>query len=67
MAEITDKESRLFIGTAKLAYKDIYNLDFSKLVYVDGVLYRLNKIEDFSVSSEDTCKIELLKVINRIY
>lgn len=67
MAEITDKDSKLLTATFKLDYKDIYNLDFSKLIYIDGSLFRINKIEDFNASNEDTCKIELLKVINRIY
>jgi hypothetical protein len=67
MAEITDKDSRLLSCTMKLANKDVYQLDFSKLIYIDGVLYRLNKIEDYNASNEDTCKVELLKIINRIY
>lgn len=67
LAEITDKDSRLLIATAKLAYKDIYQLDFSKLIYIDGNLYRLNKIEDFNATEPDTCKVEFLKIINRIY
>lgn len=67
LAEITDKDSRLLTATFKLANKDIYNLDFSKLIWVDGVLYRLNKIEDFNASKEDTSKVELVKIINRIY
>lgn len=67
MAEITDKDSRLLSCTMKLSNKDVYQLDFSKLIWIDGVLYRLNKIEDFNASNEDTCKVELLKIINRIY
>jgi len=67
LAEITDKDSRLLICTMKLANKDIYQLDFSKLIYIDGVLYRLNKIEEFNASKEDVCKVELIKIINRIY
>ena len=67
LAEITDKDSRLLTSTMKLSNRDIYNLDFSKLIWVDGVLYRLNKIEDFNASKEDTCKVELVKIINRIY
>lgn len=67
LAEITDKDSRLLTCTMKLANKDIYNLDFAKLIWIDGVLYRLNKIEDFNASKEDTCKVELVKIINRIY
>lgn len=67
MAEITDKDSRLLMCTMKLAFKDVYKLDFAKLIYIDGGLYRLNKITDFNVTNEDVCSVELLKVINRIY
>jgi hypothetical protein len=67
MAEITDKDSKLLTATAKLNYSDIYNLDFSKLKWIDGSLFRLNKIIDFDVTNESTCKVELLKVINKIY
>jgi hypothetical protein len=67
MAEITDKDSRLLTGTFKLNYRDIYNLDFSEFIYIDGSLFRLNKIVDFNATNEDTCKVELLKVINKVY
>jgi hypothetical protein len=67
MAEITDKDSRLLTATIKLRYMDVYQLDFSQLVWVDGILYRINKITDFNATVEDTCKIELLKVMNLIY
>jgi hypothetical protein len=67
MAEVTDKDARLLTCTMKLAFKDIYKLDFAKLIYIDGGLYRLNKIMDFNATNEDVCSVELLKVINRIY
>jgi len=67
MAEITDKDSRLLSCTMKLAFKDVYKLDFAKLIWIDGVLYRLNKINDFNATNEDVCSVELLKIINRIY
>lgn len=67
MAEITDKDSRLLTCTMKLNYKDVYKLDFSKLIWIDGVLFRLNKITDFNATNEDVCSVELLKIINRIY
>jgi hypothetical protein len=67
MAEITDKDSRMLTCTMKLAFKDIYKLDFARLIWIDGVLYRLNKIADFNTSNEDVCNVELLKIINRIY
>ena len=67
MQEITDKDSKMLTCNARLKYKDIYNLDFSKLIWVDGSLFRLNKIIDFNATAEDECTVELLKIINRIY
>jgi hypothetical protein len=67
MAEITDKDSRLLTASFRLNAADIYNLDFSKLVYLDGSLFRLVKIEDYNASAEDECTVTLLKVIQTIY
>lgn len=67
MAEITDKNSKLYTAMAKLTASDINGIDFSKLVYVDGCFWRLNKIEDWNASIPDVCKVELLKVINLLY
>ena len=67
MSEIIDKDSRLLTCNMKLAFKDIYKLDFSRLIWIDGVLYRINKITDFNATNEDVCNVELLKIINRIY
>jgi len=65
IAEITDKDSRLVTMKAKLTEIDIYNLDFRRLIFVDGVLYRLQKVIDYSAG--ELCTIELLRVINVIY
>ena len=67
MAEITDKDSKLMTCYMKLDSTDIFNLDFSKLVYVDGSYWRLNKIVDWNVNEPDVCQVELLKVINLVY
>lgn len=67
MAEITDKASRLMTASIKLNTADIFDLDFSKLKFVDGSYWRLNKIEDWNASDPDVCKVELLKVINLLY
>jgi hypothetical protein len=67
MAEITDKDSKLLTCKAKLSNTDVFNIDFSKLIWIDGSLFRLNKIIDFNASNKDTCTIELLKIINKIY
>lgn len=67
MAEITDKDSKMLIAKFYLTARDIYNLDFSKYITVDGVLFRLNKITDYNASTPSDCEVELLKVINTSY
>lgn len=67
MAEITDKDSKLLTCNALLNTLDILNLDFSKLIWVDGVLYRLNNVESYNPMEYTTTKIKLLKVINKTF
>jgi uncharacterized protein (TIGR02145 family) len=65
LAEITDVNSKLFTCKMWLTEKDIFNLNFSKFIWIDGVLYRLNKITDYTPGEK--CKVELLKVIYTTY
>jgi hypothetical protein len=65
MAEITDKDSRLLTAKFKLTEKDIFNLDFGKFIWVDGVLYRLIKVYDYSEG--ELSKVDLLRVIYTTY
>ena len=67
MAEITDKDSKLLTAWFKLTNSDIYNLDFSKFIYIDGSYFRLNKIIDWNANDPEVCKCELLKVIYPTY
>lgn len=67
MAEITDKDSKLLNARFYLEAKDILQLDFSKKVFVDGVLFRLNSIKDYNASTPDDCEVELLKINYLIY
>jgi hypothetical protein len=67
IAEITDKDSKLLTCSLKLNEVDIYNLDFSKLIYIDGSLWRLNKVLDYNPMDFNVTKVELLKVIELTY
>jgi hypothetical protein len=51
----------------RLTIADIATLDFSRLVWVDGALWRLVKITDYNLSEPDLCDVELLKTIEIIY
>ena len=65
LAEITDKDSRLVTAKFKLNDTDIFNLDFSKFIWLDGVLYRLSKVIDYTPG--EICTVELLRVIYTTY
>jgi len=62
MAEITDKDSKLLEGFFLLTLLDILNLDFSKKVMVDGVLFRLNSVQDYNMTMPMDCVVQLLKI-----
>jgi hypothetical protein len=49
----------------RLNEKDIFNLDFGRFVWLDGVLYRLIKIVDYT--EDDVCEVQLLRAINTTY
>jgi hypothetical protein len=46
---------------------DIFNLDFSRLIYIDGALFRLNNITDYNPMDIGITKAEFLKVIETTY
>lgn len=67
LAEITSKDSKLLTCFGLLDIVDIFNLDFSKYVWIDGVLFRLNKVENFNPMEYNTTKLSFLKVIETQY
>jgi len=67
LAEITDKDSRLLTAYFNLTDLDIFNLDFSKFIYIDGGLYRINKVIDYAPENNELTKVDLLRVIEKEY
>lgn len=67
MAEITDKDSKLLTCQVLLNSLDILQLDFSKMVWIDGVLFRINKVLNYNPINYTTTKVELLKVIQKTF
>ena len=59
--EITDINSKLILAWINLLPIDIQELDFSKLVFIDNVFYRLNRIRDYNANDENTTLVELSK------
>lgn len=64
ISEITDKDSKLLTASFKLSPVDIYQLKFSRLIYLLGQYWRLNKVQDWSTDQPSITKCELIKVID---
>jgi hypothetical protein len=67
LAEIINKDSKLLSCYLYLTVQDINSLDFAQLIYIDGALWRLNKVVDFNPSIPQTTKCEFLRVIELFY
>lgn len=67
VAEITDKDSKLMTANFRLTEMDILSLNFARLIYIDGTLWRLNRIIDYNPMTDATTKVELLKVMELNY
>lgn len=67
VAEITDKDSKLMTAYFRLTEMDIYGLDFARLIYIDGALWRLNRVIDFNPFGMESTAVELLKVMEITY
>jgi hypothetical protein len=64
ISEIADKDSKILSCYVHLTPLDIAQLDFSKAIMIDGIRFRLNKIEDFDYTNNELVRVELLKIIN---
>lgn len=67
MSEIVDKDSKLLTCEVLLNSLDILQLDFSKMVWIDGILFRINKVINYNPMNYTTTKVELLKVIQKTF
>jgi len=63
LKEITGKDSKIVTLYCKLNSNHIFNLDFSKLVMWNGVLFKLNEIKDFDPNVTTSTQIELIRII----
>ena len=60
----TNKDAKKVSISVQLTPIDIANLDFRKLIYLNGVLFYLLSITDYDANSEESTKVELLKVLD---
>jgi len=44
-----------------LKVKDIVSLDFTKLINIDGVYWRINKVVDYQPNKNQSTKVELIE------
>jgi len=61
MFEMFKAKPRLRIVYIDLKTADIINLDFRKLVYIDGVYWRINKVVDYQPNKNQPTKVELVE------
>ena len=61
MIEMLMNNPRLRTVYIDLKITDIVNLDFTKLVYIDGVYWRLNRVVDYMPSQRKSTKVELIE------
>jgi hypothetical protein len=61
MIEMYKYNPRVRVASLNLKISDIANLDFRKLIYLDGVYWRINKISDYMPQSNSTTKVELIE------
>ena len=61
MFEMFKAKPRLRIVYIDLKTTDIINLDFRKLVYIDGVYWRINKVVDYQPNKNQPTKVELVE------
>lgn len=61
MFEMMKGKPRLRTVYIDLKVTDIVNLDFSKLVYIDGVYWRLSRVVDYQPNKNKSTKVELIE------
>ena len=61
MFESIKRSPRLRTVSISLNISDIVDLDFTKLVYIDGVYWRINKVIDYKPNNNESTKVELIE------
>ena len=61
MIEGLKRSPRLRTVSIDLTITDIVNLDFKKLIYIDGVYWRISKVVDYKPNKNESTKVELIE------
>lgn len=62
LSETYSRDARIMTGTFHLSSLDIMSMNFNDLIFVKDTYFRINKISNYSLVGESTCKVELVKV-----
>lgn len=65
LRELYDENARMLIVSVKLTAQDIATLDLRNIVMIDGVLWRVNRIIDWTPDKPLT-RVELIRIIDDI-
>jgi hypothetical protein len=60
----TDKDAKKVKLFVQLTPVEMTNLDFRKLIYINGVLFYLLAVNDYDANSDESTSVELLKVLD---
>ena len=61
MIEMLKQNPRVRTAYIDLKITDVISLDFRKLVYIDGVYWKINKILDYQPNNNQATKVELME------
>ena len=61
MIEMLKVNSRIKSVLVDLKITDIIDLDFRRLVYIDGVYWRINRVIDYQPNNNEATKVELIQ------
>lgn len=63
MKELTSKFGKQLTCYVKITPEMINQLDFKKLINIDGVVYRLQSVKDYDSGKDQTTQVELIRII----
>lgn len=63
---LIDDDSRLVSLNLYLNELDIIDLKLSDKIYIDGVLFVINKVQDYNATNPSVTRVELIKVPNLV-
>lgn len=62
-SSIYSEDSRMMVAYFALTATDIHNFKFSDNIYLQGAKWRINKITGFDPTTEQSTKVELIKIV----